>query len=174
MSFSISARAPSARPAARAARRWRALVFLGCPVALALVIGVAIPRGSGLGARARTWERRSPSTASLASGIEAPLRGTKEEASHLRMDGAAALPGAASYVPHEVVVEYRQGASSRARGAALARAAGAVDPRAGLGMQTIHLKSSVSVASAVASLRRSPEVRWAVPNYIAHEASAAP
>ena len=85
-----------------------------------------------------------------------------------------AVPSQPPYVPGEVVVQYSQGTSVTAR-AASARAAGAVDPTA-LGSHTrlLRLARGVSVSRALARLRRSRGVAWAVPDYLAHEAGWVP
>ncbi len=77
---------------------------------------------------------------------------------------------AAAYAPDEVVVGYAPATPSAAR-AALARAADAVDLRAPAPeTRVLRLTRATSVAQALARLRRQPDVRWAVPDYIARVA----
>jgi serine protease len=74
----------------------------------------------------------------------------------------------APYVPGEVVVGYRPTSSATiAHAAATTMGMRATDP-VGTGAQVLHLPAGVSVSSAVASLRRTPGVAYAVPNYLAH------
>lgn len=84
----------------------------------------------------------------------------------------AAGARAAAYAPSEVVVGYAPAASPAAR-SAVARAAGAFDPRL-LAPETrvLRLARGTTVAQALARLRHEPDVRWAVPDFIAHEADA--
>jgi serine protease len=77
---------------------------------------------------------------------------------------------AAPYEPGVVVVGFRAGTSGAASRAALeragiARASTPPDP-----FVTVQLRPGVSVASALARLRRRGAVAWAVPDYIAHAA----
>jgi serine protease len=85
-----------------------------------------------------------------------------------RTAGAAA---AAPYVPGVVVVGYG-GSTSASAQAAVVRAAGAVDPIA-LAARTrlLTLRPGASVPAAVGRLRGTRDVAWAVPDYIAHEAT---
>jgi serine protease len=162
--------------------------MLGPVLGLAWVIGAPVPRTARIDAGTR--ERTRAST--VPAGIEAPVRAGALTAA--RSAGATIPPGAreagpgeaASYAPHEVVVQYGPSSSPRAR-AASARVAGAEDPggRAGGGaeagageqvepgphMEVLHLRPGVSVWSAVARLRGRPGVNWAVPNYIAFQSA---
>jgi serine protease len=82
----------------------------------------------------------------------------------------AAVARADAYVPGEVLVGYAPSASPSIRASA-ARTLGASDSGP-LVAQTrvLRLAPGVSVAHAVAQLRRDRDVRWAVPDYIAHAA----
>jgi serine protease len=86
---------------------------------------------------------------------------------------ASAEPGAghAGYAAGEVVVRYA--ASTRPGSwAAVARAAGASDPAAGApDTRLLKLGRGVSVSAALRALRRQHDVVWAVPDYVAHEAT---
>jgi serine protease len=84
---------------------------------------------------------------------------------------AASSAGAADYAPDKVVVAYGSGAWPRAR-ARVASALGELVPDP-LSEQTrvLSLKRGVSVVQALRRLRRDPDVRWAVPDYIAHQAA---
>jgi serine protease len=95
---------------------------------------------------------------------------------------ALAAPGAA-FSPDEVVVRYaaRRVLAPPAPPAARASAARASAARAGAGRaarievvartRLVHLRRGVSVAAALARLRRQRGVEWAVPDYVAHAAS---
>ncbi len=86
-------------------------------------------------------------------------------------------PGASAhsvYTPNEVVVKYAYATAPHAR-AAIARAAGTVQPRAiASHTRTLRLKPGVPLATALDQLRRQPHVQWAVPDYTAHTSEAAP
>jgi serine protease len=75
------------------------------------------------------------------------------------------------YVPGVVVVGYDDPGSPAAQ-AAVARAAGAVDP-AVVAPRTrmLTLRPGASVPAAIARLRHTRDVVWAVPDYVAHETS---
>jgi serine protease len=86
--------------------------------------------------------------------------------------GAAPALGA-DYVPGEVVVGYAGGATPAK--------VMAVDARAGVretavsapgGVKVVRTRSGETVSEAAARLRHEPGVAYAVPNYIAHEATA--
>jgi serine protease len=76
----------------------------------------------------------------------------------------------AAYVPGEVLVGYGPTASATAQRAVNVtmglRSAGAVAS----GQQLLHLPAGESVQAAVARLRRTPGVAYAVPNFLAHTA----
>src|SRR5450432_4156346 len=85
----------------------------------------------------------------------------------------APLAKAADYVPHEVIVGYRRGASDAVASTAeahlgLRRLAPAPAPRS----RIMRLAPGVSATAAAARLRREPGVAYAEPNYIAHTAGA--
>jgi serine protease len=80
---------------------------------------------------------------------------------------------AADYVPHEVIVGYKRGASEAVASTAeahlgLRRLAPAPAPRS----RIMRLAPGVSATAAAARLRRQPGVAYAEPNYIAHTAGA--
>jgi len=88
---------------------------------------------------------------------------------------AALMPGAAQaadYVPGVVLVGYRPGpVASVAKDLAIkmgVRAVASAAPSA----QVVRLPAGVTVAAAVAQLRRQPGVAYAVPDYIAHAAGS--
>jgi serine protease len=85
----------------------------------------------------------------------------------------APLAKAADYVPHEVIVGYKRGASDAVASTAeahlgLRRLAPAPAPRS----RILRLAPGVSATAAAARLRREPGVAYAEPNYIAHTAGA--
>jgi serine protease len=81
---------------------------------------------------------------------------------------AAGSARAADYVPHEVIVGYRAGATmtTDALGMSVRRSAPAPAPRSRL----LTLPRGESVPAAIARLRRRPGVAYALPDYIAHAA----
>ncbi len=79
--------------------------------------------------------------------------------------------GAAPFKQHVVVVGFANGSSPPARAAAM-RSAGAAAPGPRTSAGTVALAPGVSVRAAIARLRRSRGVLWAVPDYIAHAAQA--
>jgi serine protease len=86
--------------------------------------------------------------------------------------GGAARARAADYVPHEVIVGYRAGASETP---ALARlGVRSSTPAPTPGSRVLHLRAGESVPAAIARLRRQGGVAYAVPDYIAHVAGGAP
>lgn len=77
-----------------------------------------------------------------------------------------------AYAPNEVVVKYAYATAPRAR-AAIASAAGAGEPRAiASHTRILHLRRGVTLAAALAHLRRQRHVQWAVPDYTAHTSEA--
>jgi serine protease len=77
----------------------------------------------------------------------------------------------ASYVPGVVVVGYGSSSSPSAQ-TAIVHAAGAVDPIALEGRtKLLTLRRGASVPAALARLRHTRDVAWAVPDYIAHEST---
>jgi serine protease len=79
----------------------------------------------------------------------------------------------APYVPGEVVVGYQSAFSAVAHATAMTMGMRAVGP-VGTGEQVLHLPAGVTVASAVARLRRTSGVVYAVPNYLAHMTGSSP
>ena len=90
-----------------------------------------------------------------------------------RAAAVAAAP-AAAYEPGVVVVGLRSGAPPARADAALARTGLARATDHDPGFTTVRLRRHVSVAAAVALLRRRRDVAWAVPDYIAHAAGVPP
>jgi serine protease len=87
---------------------------------------------------------------------------------------AAAAAAPSAYAPGVVLVKYAPATPPPAR-AATARAADARDPVAiAAHTRLLHLAAGVSVPVALARLRRLHDVLWAVPDYVAHAAEAAP
>jgi len=86
---------------------------------------------------------------------------------------AASASGSSAYAPGVVLVKYALATAPRAR-AATARAAGAKDPVAASRTRLLRLTAGVPVPVALARLRRRHNVVWAVPDYVAHAAEAAP
>jgi serine protease len=87
--------------------------------------------------------------------------------------GAAGAQAQSAYTPNVVVVKYAYATPPRAR-AAIARSAGAHDPRAiASHTRVLRLKPGTRLAAALAQLRREPRVQWAVPDYRAHASEAA-
>jgi serine protease len=77
----------------------------------------------------------------------------------------------APYVPGVVVVGYGDSSSPRAQ-AAIVHAAGAVDPISLEGRtRLLTLERGASVTAAIARLRHTRDVAWAVPDYVAHEST---
>jgi serine protease len=92
---------------------------------------------------------------------------------------ACALPAradaqSAPYVPGVVVVGLAPHSSATVRDATLARAGMARSATAEAGVQEITLRRGISVPRAIARLRGRRGVLWAVPDYVAHMAGAAP
>jgi serine protease len=86
--------------------------------------------------------------------------------------GGAARARAADYVPNEVIVGYRTGASETP---ALARfGVRSSTPAPTPGSRVLHLRPGESVPAAIARLRRQGGVAYAVPDYIAHVAGGSP
>ena len=109
---------------------------------------------------------------SLASLLAAAV-GLSVCASSALASGAA--PGAASYVPNEIVVRYAPPAAVPPRGvlardAALPAPSGTVAAKART--RVLRLAPGTSITAALERLRRRHDVEWAVPNYIAHAAGA--
>ncbi len=84
---------------------------------------------------------------------------------------ACAASTSAPYAPGVVVVGYRRpdGPAAQAR---IASAAAALDPvTVAPDVRRLRLRRGASVTAALARLRRSRGVAWAVPDYVAHETS---
>jgi serine protease len=116
-----------------------------------------------------SWSRRALLAAFAFSALA--LGGASRPAPS---QGVAKPAANASYERGVVVVGFKAGVSGTASHAALeragiARASTPPDPFA-----TVTLRPGVSVTSAIARLRARGAVAWAVPDYIAHAAQAAP
>ncbi|HUA75939.1 MAG TPA: S8 family serine peptidase [Solirubrobacteraceae bacterium] len=86
----------------------------------------------------------------------------------------ASRAASSAYAPGQILVKYVTATPPRAR-AATARAAGAGDPvRTAPHTRLLRLAPGVSVAAALRRLRGRPDVAWAVPDYRARSAEAAP
>jgi serine protease len=136
--------------------------------------------------RSRAGRRRAPRLAWVAFALAtaAPLalvpRSTSAAAPPGRPPGEPAIPTSSSpsapaaaeapYAPGKVVVGYAPSDSPSA-GAAIAHAAGAVDPvEVEPHTRVLTLGAHASVAGALAHLHHTRGVAWAVPDYIAHAA----
>ena len=88
----------------------------------------------------------------------------------------AALPSAAaaaSYVPDQVIVKYRDGTSQAARAAAQ-QSAGVHAPRVTSRLErTLRVRPGRTMAQTLRALRARSDVEYAVPNYIAHASAIA-
>src|SRR4051795_4625202 len=85
--------------------------------------------------------------------------------------GAPAGASAASYVPGQVLVKYKDGATGSAHAAAQAETGTAVTGAIPGGSTELTIQDGQSVAQTVADLRKDPDVAYAVPNYKAHIAA---
>jgi serine protease len=126
---------------------WAALIFaLVAPAALSSRLARAAPRTGESAIPIRSSTRRDAPASTTASS-------------------------AASYAPGVVVVGYGNSSSPAAQ-AAIVHAAGAVDPiRLAARTRLLTLRRGASVPAALARLRRTRDVAWAVPDYVAHEAT---
>ncbi|HSZ05207.1 MAG TPA: S8 family serine peptidase [Solirubrobacteraceae bacterium] len=85
---------------------------------------------------------------------------------------SAPVARTATYAPDEIVVSYAPDTPAGAR-AKLARLVNGVElPALAPHTRVLRLTRTTTVARALARLRRQPDVRWAVPDYIAHAAGA--
>ncbi len=150
---------PNAPARLRYARAMSApkLGLLGAALALAIAAPAALPSQP---AHAAPRTGRPPDGPAIPTTPGAPTDAL-----------AAAAAPAAAYVPGVVVVGYGNSSSPTAR-AAIVHAAGAVDPIPLEGRtRLLTLRRGASVPAAIARLRRTRDVAWAVPDYIAHEAT---
>ncbi len=147
--------------------------------------GRAEPDSPAAQSRSRAGRRRTRRLAwvALALAAAAPLTLIPRSTSAAipgRPPGGPAIPtqsptstraaGEAPYAPGEVVVGYARSDSPSAS-AAIARAASAVDPvEVESHTRVLTLGAHASVSSALARLRHTRGVAWAVPDYIAHAA----
>jgi len=159
----------SPRPGRRARPTRSALVVVAAVLSVATATGVLMPVPGASATQAGTLRRQSEATEpGSAATAPAATAGTS----------ATETP---SYVPGQVIVEYGSGTTPAAQ-IASARAAGAegaagdteeAAPSEAPGpLQVVRVRAGTSVASAVARLRRTPGVRYAVPDYVARVATA--
>jgi subtilisin family serine protease len=95
-----------------------------------------------------------PAAAAASAGFE-----------HRSLDGSADQ-ASARFVPHEVIVRFRDGARAGVRAAALSRSGARVSISLGeRGVRLVRLRRGQSVRAAVARLERSAQVLSAQPNY---------
>jgi len=110
--------------------------------------------------------------ASLAACSETPV--TPDSGLNAPEGPSLAASAAPDFVPGEVIVKFREGASDAGRGSALERASGrageriltAAMRRAGDGEGLTIVHTSLAVPRAIEALRSSPDVEYAEPNYI--------
>jgi len=74
---------------------------------------------------------------------------------------------AAEYVPGEVVIKYRDGASAAERGDVLEDSDTVVQERLAGASRELQIQDADTVPEKVAELRKEPDVEYAVPNYVA-------
>ncbi len=86
-------------------------------------------------------------------------------------DARAAAPVSAPYAPGVVIVGLTSATGGRTIAATLRHAGMARTSTPASGVRAIRLRRGVSVASALSRLRGRAGVSWAVPDYIAHEAT---
>jgi serine protease len=116
-----------------------------------------------------------PSPPAIAAPRAGRPRGESALSSHTGAQTDAPVGATAStttpYAPGVVVVGYGNSSSPTAQ-AAIVHAAGAVDPIA-LAAHTrlLTLRRGASVPAALARLRHTRDVAWAVPDYVAHDAA---
>ncbi len=103
-------------------------------------------------------------------------------ASSLPASSQAPAEAGPEYVPGEVIVKFRAGASAAGRGAAMRAASAqarehivtAAMRRAGDNEGVTVLKTAINVPAAVQALRASPDVEYAEPNWIYRHVSVTP
>ncbi|TMK40411.1 MAG: hypothetical protein E6G56_07970 [Actinobacteria bacterium] len=86
--------------------------------------------------------------------------------------GALSATGGTPYAPDRIVVAFSPHSSRTAHTAALAGTAANRGPNLGGQSRVVRLAPGLSVANALARLRRRPGVSYAVPDYLAHTAGA--
>ena len=117
-----------------------------------------------------------PATLPSQPALAAPRAGRPrdEPAIPIHSDSATAAPTAAPaapYAPGAVVVGYGNSSSPTAQ-AAIVHAAGAVDPiPLAANTRLLTLRRGASVPAALARLHHTRDVAWAVPDYVAHDAT---
>lgn len=82
--------------------------------------------------------------------------------------GSAASAHAAAYVPHQIIVGYRAGATVSTNELRMVARRSFAAPAPG--SRLLQLPPGESVTAAIARLRRQPGIAYALPNYIAHAA----
>jgi serine protease len=110
--------------------------------------------------------------ASTSKRIRAVLLAALVAAGALAATVTAAQAASAPYLPGVVVVGLGGGTTARVRGSTLAYAGMQSSQSAAGGVRELRLRRGVSVAGAIRRLRGRPGVLWAVPDYIAHAATA--
>jgi len=116
--------------------------------------------------------------ASLAACSETPV--TPDSGLNAPEGPSLAASAAPDFVPGEVIVKFREGASDAGRGNALERASGrageriltAAMRRAGDGEGLTIIHTSLAVPRAIEALQSSPDVEYAEPNYIYQHSAA--
>lgn len=135
---------------------FRTLGLLCAALTIALAAPASLPSQPALAAP-RTGRPRDEPAIPVHSGDGAPAPTTASTAS--------------PYAPGVVVVGYGNSSSPAAQ-AAIVHAAGAVDPiPLAAHTRLLTLRRGASVPAALARLRHTHDVAWAVPDYLAHEAT---
>jgi serine protease len=89
----------------------------------------------------------------------------------LMVFGAPATAAAASYVPGQVLVKYKDGTTAAEQASTQAEAGAEASGAIPGGSTELSIEDGRSVAETVADLREDPDVAYAVPNYKAHIAA---
>jgi serine protease len=84
----------------------------------------------------------------------------------------APVARAAALGPNKVVVGYALATPHGVSATVASNARAVVSSPTAVQTRALRLPRGMTVAQALARLRREPDVRWAVPDYIAHEADA--
>jgi serine protease len=155
-----------ARPARLKAVLLGALLALACAALLAPPLGALASQP--LARIVGSLRTRSPQGTN--SGMATAIPSPSSPSTPAR---PASAGGSRAYAPDVVVVKYAP-AAPLARGVLTARMAGTGDPHAiASRTRVLRLKPGLSIALALARLRRQRDVQWAVPDYLAHAAEAA-
>ncbi len=166
----LAARAPAPTPAAIALATIAALLVTFAALTVLAALAAAPVEATSRTGRATAESATRPTTRATRPTKRMPTRAAGAH-NFARQSGNTPQPAPAPYAPGVVVVGY-DGSGSPAARAASVHAAGAVDPTA-LESQTalLTLRRGASVPAAVAHLRRTRGVAWAVPDYVAHEST---